>query len=81
LTRTLAAGGAYRSLAKPEEEARELAERFYAELVHTHAADVVVTKSVTRWSDWFMAVAWDLGWLGFDRADGRFWILRARDTD
>ena len=81
LTRTLATGGAYRRLAMPEQEARQLADQFCAELVNGHAADVVVAKSVTRWSDWFMVVAWDLSWLGFDRADGRFWILRATDTD
>ena len=79
ISATLAQGGAY--LRTPPDEAQALAEAFCAAVFREIPMGYPVAKSRNWWSDWFMVVAWDHTWLGLDPGNGRFWVLRATDTD
>lgn len=81
ITATLTSGGAYRSTAMAEAEARALAVGFCAELVNGREQTVLVAKSTAAWSDWFNQALWDRTWLGLDPLESRFWVLRATDID
>ena len=79
ISATLAQGGA--DLRTPPDEAQALAEAFCAAVFREIPTGYSVAKSRNWWSDWFRVVAWDRPWLGLDPDNGRFWILRATDTD
>jgi len=81
MARTLMSGGAYKHFQRGGAEAKRMGAAVCESLFGDRYEDIMLFKTFNPWSDWFCEIAWDVTWIGVDKAKLLIWLLCVTDTD